>query len=180
MRFSAAWGPARARPARLAAALALAFGAPACGVGPHNTLKAASVGSQIASQIASKYAIPAPTVDCPASIPSKAGQKFVCTTTLEGQPVQIDGTVTDNGSHFTPAPAEPIVAVGPTVSLLVDEIAKQTHHTARVDCGPHKVLVVALGATFKCTATFAGEKPRPVTVTVTNLEGTSFRFSLPA
>ena len=164
---------------RPAIAVAVALGASACGVGPHHTLNAGSVGSQISSQIASKYGIPAPALECPRSIPSKAGQHFACTTTLEGQPVQIDGTVTDNGSDFTPTPAEPIVAVGPTVSLLTDQIAKQTHHTARVDCGPHKVLVVSVGATFKCTATFAGEKPRTVTVTVTNLEGTSFRFSLP-
>ena len=149
-----------------------------CGVSPHHTLDSKSVSGEIASQIATAYSIPAPDVTCPASIPSRPGQTFQCSTTLEGQPVQIDGTVTGTGNEFTPTPSEPIVAVGPTVALLSKEIAQQTHHTARVDCGSRKVLVVAVGSSFMCTATFAGERPRDVTVTVTNRQGNAFRFSL--
>lgn len=152
--------------------------AAACGVSPHHTLDSKSVSGEISSQIATAYSIPAPDVTCPASIPSRPGQTFQCSTTLEGQPVQIDGTVTGTGNEFTPTPSEPIVAVRPTVSLLSKEIAQQTHHSARVDCGPHRVLVVAVGASFKCTATFPGERPREVTVTVTNRQGNAFRFSL--
>jgi Domain of unknown function (DUF4333) len=165
----------------LSALLAL-FGAASlfasCGV-THRTLDAASVEREIAQQVATRYSIPAPTVKCPSGVRQTKGQTFICTATIEGQTLHLEGTVGAGGGQFTVAPREAIISVSSQTARLADDIASHTHTAPRVDCGPHTVLIVPVGHTFTCTATFPGEPPRPVTVKVLDLRG-DFSYTLSA
>jgi hypothetical protein len=137
----------------------------------HPTLDAVSVERQIARQLTSRYAIPAPPVKCPSGVRDAAGQTFICQATIEGQILHLTGTVTKAGGHFTVAPQEAIVSVSQSTKQLAQDIEKHARATAQVDCGPRTLLVVPVGHTFPCTVTFPGQPPRPVTVKVVDLQG---------
>jgi Domain of unknown function (DUF4333) len=156
-----------------AAVVALA----SCGVGPRHTLNAQSVGNQIGAQLATTYSIGIPAVTCPSGVPVHAGQTFVCTTTLDGQAVDIDGTVTSGSGKFTFVPTKAVLVVKTLTKILTMGISRQTHLGVVVDCGTHAVLVAAVGRSLTCSATVHGERPRHVTVTVLNLLG-SVRYVL--
>jgi len=152
-------------------------GLPGCGVGPHHTLNAASVGDEIASQLAARYPVGSPVVNCPAGVADTPGATFVCSTVLDGQPVQMDGTVTGSKGRFTVVPQAAIIPIASATSLLTQDITNQTHVQPRVDCGTLRVAVVAVGQSISCSATFPGQQPRKVTVTVTDRQG-DVRYTL--
>jgi hypothetical protein len=161
-------------------AVVLAALVPACGVGPRRTLDARSIESRIAGQIASEYQL-APaliSVACPTGTPAKTGRTFSCTATLAGQPLPIDGTVTNSRGGYTLEPTAAVLIPARLVPMLETRIAADLGAAATVDCGPKPVLVLPAGGTFGCTATVRG-RPRPVTVTVEDLQG-HVRFSLAA
>ena len=141
-----------------------------CGVGPRHTLSPSSVSSEIAAQLEAQYGIKQPEVTCPSGVPDRRGQTFVCTATIDGQTVQMDGTVTGSG-RFTVEPRSVIISVPTIESSLAAELQKQTHIKPVVDCGSREVLVVEVGGTFACSAAFTVGKPRAVKVTVVNLQG---------
>jgi Domain of unknown function (DUF4333) len=149
----------------------------ACGVQPHHTISSSSAAAEISAQLASRYGISNPPVTCPANVPDKEGQAFVCTAVLDGQAVQMDATVTGSGGSFTIKPDSAIVVVSSLVSELTSKITTQTGHPATVSCGDRSLLVKAVGDDIACSATFPGEKPRAVRVTVVTLDG-RFSFSL--
>jgi hypothetical protein len=149
-----------------------------CGVEPHNTISATSAAAEIAGQLESRYGVKNPPVNCPADIPDKKGQQFSCTAVLDGQPVTMSATVTASSGAFTVAPTSAIIVVSSLISEVTDEIAHQVGQTPVVSCGDKSILVVDVGDTVTCTATFPGEQPRLGTVTVVDLNG-RFTLSLP-
>jgi hypothetical protein len=177
------WRNRRVDPARclavVACAVCCASGIAACGASPRRTLDPASLGAQIASQLNARYPGVNAQVTCPGGIAATAGQPFVCRADVDGQAVRLKGTVTAPGGSFTVVPEEAIVGVAAIVTHLVEGISARTGHKPSVDCGVKPVLVVAVGGSFRCSATFAGQKPRPVTVTVVSLQG-AVRYTLAA
>jgi Domain of unknown function (DUF4333) len=147
-----------------------------CGVGPGHTLSAASLSEQIAGQLEAHYGIKQPAVTCPSGVSDHKGQTFVCAATIDGQTVEMDGTVTGSG-RFTVVPRSVIISVPAIESSLATELQRQTRVKPSVDCGPKQVLVVEVGGAFSCSAMFPGGKPRAIKVTVVNLQG-EYRYQL--
>jgi uncharacterized protein DUF4333 len=142
-----------------------------CGVGPHHILNAASLSHEISSELSARYPVGSPIVNCPPDVAATTGTEFVCSTVLDGQPVQLDGTVTGSNGRFTFIPQAAIIVIATATSLLTHDLADQTHVRPLVTCGTRLVAVVAVGKSFTCSATFPGQSPRKVTVTVTDRQG---------
>lgn len=172
MRTWTAW----ARAATLVAGSVIALAA--CGVGPSHTLDTASVEHQISTQLAGRYPVGRPAVVCTKGVPAIPGRKFSCSTVVAGQPLHFDGTVTDRKGHFSVTPTAAVIDTARAALVLEKQISDSTRSAAAVSCGPAAVLVVPVGHTFACTARLHGQPPRPVTVTVDDLQG-GVRFSLP-
>jgi hypothetical protein len=140
----------------------------ACGVsvGPHHTLSAPSVANEISAQLKSDYGIdPPPAVSCPDGIEASKGTTFVCTTVLDDQHVDLDGTVTGSNGRYEVVPRDTVIRIDALESYLTGKIRNTAGATpASVDCGTKQVAVVAAVVKITCLATF----PRPATpVTVT-------------
>jgi hypothetical protein len=142
----------------------------ACGVsvGPNHTLDAPSVADEISARLTKEYkdyGVKSPPVSCPAGIEASKGTTFVCTTVLDGQPLDLDGTVTGSNGRYEVVPRDAIVRIDRLESYLASNIAKTTRVTPTdVDCGTNRLAVVAVGAPMTCSATFE-RPPTPVTVT---------------
>jgi Domain of unknown function (DUF4333) len=156
--------------------------ASACGVsvGPRNNLSAASVAREVSSQLAKDYptGLPAPVVLCPDGIPATKGATFVCTTVLDGQPLDLDGTVTSPNGHYKVVPRDPIILIPVLENTLTTDIANQTLvRPSKVDCGARQVAVVAVGGTITCWATFP-RVPASRRVVTTVLKDGSVSYTL--
>jgi hypothetical protein len=150
----------------------------ACGVGPSHTVDTSSLERLIATELAARYPVGEPTVTCTKGVRAAPGTVFYCSTEIEGQPLRIAGKITDHNGHFTVTPTAAIIDTAHAESLLQQQIAASTHTAATVDCGPRRVLVVAVGHTFSCQARLRGQPAREVTVTVDDLQG-HVRVNLP-
>lgn len=148
-----------------------------CSSAAPRTIKASSAAHQISAELAARYKLAPPAVSCPSGIPARPGRTFVCSTTLEGQPLRMNATVTASSGRFTVQPAEPILVSNTVAAQLASEITKRAGHPATVTCPPPAVMVVAVGRSFACSATFAGQAARRVTVTVVDSRG-DFSFQL--
>jgi hypothetical protein len=147
----------------------------ACGVsvGPRHTLSGPSVAHEISSQLAKSYGVKAPPVTCPPGIQASKGTSFACTTVLDGQHLELDGTVTGTNGQFQVVPRDAIIRVPLLVQYLSNSISKQTGFVpSLVNCGPRKLAVVAVGGTITCSAAFPHlPQPRKITTTVIDKEG---------
>lgn len=161
----------------LVAATAVVAWVSGCGVRPHKTLDSASVADQIATQLSHRYPVGMPAVSCPPGVPVAPGQAFVCMTELDGQLLLIDGVVTSSDGRFSVVPRSDVIDVASATAKLAAGIREQTHARPSVSCGSRRVVVVPVGGSFECTATFAGGRPRPVKVTVTDRQG-NVRYTL--
>lgn len=140
-----------------------------------------SAAKKISAELSGRYAGTTPGVTCPSGVAVHAGQTFACHVVIDGQSLTITGTITASNGDFTLAPSAAIIPVAQTAMALEQSISKEAHVPVIVACGSRTVAVVAAGQTFMCTATLRGEKPRPVTVTVRNVEGdTSYTLGPPA
>lgn len=146
-------------------------------VKPHPTVDPTSAAEQISSQLASRYSIPSPVVSCPAGVPDTEGQTFVCTATLDGQSVDLQGTVTGSGGRFSVMPKSAILGLASLTAQLASQIESRTGSKPIVDCGTRNLLVVPAGKSFTCQAKFAGQQPRVVTVKIADVQG-DFGYSL--
>ncbi len=155
----------------------------ACGVtvGLHHTLSAPSVAHEISSQLAKNYPIKAPSVSCPDGIPASKGTTFVCTTVVDGQPLDLDGTVTGSNGQYQVVPRDAIIPIPVLVAFLTKDIAQKSGvRPSMVDCGTKQVAIVAVGGTITCSATFPRlPAPLKVTTTVKDKEG-HVKYSLSA
>jgi Tfp pilus assembly protein FimT len=128
-------------------------------------LDSKQAASQIAGYLASTYGLANPVVNCPGGVKVKVKGTFDCRTSLEGQPLTVHATLTDDQGHFTPKPAAAVVVVAKVATAIESTEAKAT-----LRCGSHTVLVGQVGATFVCTATTASG-PATYRVTVADLAG---------
>lgn len=160
------------------AVLTAAMLSAACGVSPRTTLDARVSAERISSQLAARYAIPAPLVRCPPGVPDRPGTRFVCTASVDGQPLTLDATVSAASGAFGVAARQAVVPLAAAESQLQEQIQQSTGHRPSVSCpSDHPLLVVAVGAAFGCTAAFPGEASRALTVTVVDTTG-HLRFDL--
>lgn len=166
-----------ARAKAVAGLVAVAASATACSSAAPRTIDAASAARQISDQLAARYKVAPPPVSCPAGVQAREGRTFVCTTTLEGQPLRMTATVTTASGRFSVQPAESLLVSATVAAQLAAEITRRAGRTATVTCPPPSVIVAPVGRTFDCSATFAGQAARRVTVTVVDGRG-DFSFQL--
>ena len=165
--------------------MAIASVAGGCGTAPARTISAASAAEQIASQLHGRFGVGALSVRCPDAVPARPGTRFVCPARVEGQSVDIDATVTDPNGSFVVTPAAPIVVLADVAGRLAGQIQARAGTRPAVTCPPPPgepgatVRVAPVGSSLECSATFPGQPPRPVTVTIVDGKG-DFSFSLPA
>jgi hypothetical protein len=147
----------------------------ACGVsvGPRHTLSGPSVAHEISQQLAKDYPVEAPAVSCPDGIEARKGTTFVCTTVLDGQHLDMDGTVTGSDGRYQVIPRDAVIPISSLTRYLSDDIKTQTgYRPSKIDCGPRTVAVVAVGAKIICSASFPRvPQPRTITSIVTDRDG---------
>lgn len=141
-----------------------------CSIKARSTLSATSLESHIAADLALVYHVRAPAVRCPAGVTAQPGTTFTCTTVLDGQPLQLGGTVTDTHGHFRLRPDKAIIKASAATAQIAAELTKTFHRHTTVVCTLPALLVAKPGTTFRCTAVVAGVRGQ-VEVTVTNLAG---------
>lgn len=157
-------------------AVVVAAGGAGCS-STRRTIQPSSAAHQIATQLAARYHLSPPAVSCPPGVPAEKGRRFTCTTTLDGQTIKLDATVTGGSGGFTVQPETPILVPTSVATQLAGELTRRAGHRATVVCPGPQVEVVPVGHTLACSATFAGQPPRPVTVTVVDRQG-NFGFQL--
>ena len=157
------------------AVLALLSGG--CGIGADRTLNAKSLDSQIVRQLKARYPANRVTVTCPGGVKEKAGNNFSCVAFLDGQKLNLTGTVTSSGGRYSIQPAEAVVVSTQAATTLENQISAQLRESVSVDCGPSAFRIVPAGGQFNCTANLPGQSPRRVTVSVLDTTG-NMRFSL--
>jgi hypothetical protein len=141
-----------------------------CSLSPHSTLSAASIEARISSELARTYKVPPPPVSCPASVRAVAGTHFTCTATLEGQPLRVIGTVTDDKGHVEVRAASAVVVKSAAEAEIGQSLTRKVGRPVSVSCAVPQLLVADPGLAFGCTAEVAGVE-RQLAVTVVNLAG---------
>jgi Tfp pilus assembly protein FimT len=138
----------------------------ACGgTGVSKVLDATATGGQISDDLVATLAVSRPAVSCPSGVKVKAHKTFDCHTAVDGQPLTVHVTMTDDQGHLTTTPGAAVIIVAKIAASIQTNEAKAT-----VRCGPNAVLVKQPHDTFTCTAATASG---PVTyrVTVQDLAG---------
>jgi hypothetical protein len=152
-------------------------GLAACRVGPSHSIDTSSIERQIAAELAVRYPGSAPTVVCPRRVRAQPGAAFSCSTVIDGQPLVVDGRLTDRSGRFTVALPAAVIDTRRAASILQHQIDVSSRTAAAVTCGPRWFLAVRVGGTIYCVARLAGQPPRPLTATVEDLQG-AMRFNL--
>jgi hypothetical protein len=153
-------------PLRRLLALALSLVVVACsGASVSKVLDSKQAAGQIAGYLASTFGVTTPMVNCPSGVKVSTKGTFDCRTSLEGQPLTVHATLTDDLGHFSPKPAVAVIVVAKIAAAIQTTEAKAT-----LRCGAHTVLVGPVGATFVCTAATASG-PANYRVTVQDLAG---------
>jgi Tfp pilus assembly protein FimT len=137
-------------------------------------LDATATGRQISDNLAATLAVSRPAVSCPSGVKVKAHKTLDCHTVVDGQPLTVHVTMTDDQGHITTTPGAAVIMVAKIAAAIQTTEAKAT-----VRCGPNAVLVKQPHDTFTCTAATASG---PVTyrVTVEDLAGTVRYEPVPA
>jgi len=148
--------------------MGLALGA--CGVSPQRLVDTKAAASRIAARLAATTGLAA-QVHCPDKVADHIGATFDCLAQLDGQKVEIAARVKDAQGDISLVPTEAIISVPAAEASLSTELSKAAGATPKVDCGPSKVIIKPPGSTFVCQATFAGQAPRSLRVTVINVAG---------
>jgi hypothetical protein len=158
----------------------LALGSAACshsggGKAETSTTARAVDTQQVESVVLATQKRATPTLDvrdpsCPARVVVTEGATFRCTVVLEGVIVPYDVTLknVNSGSKTGSYDIQPAAAII-LVSKLVDALQRNAPGT-NIDCGPQKILVVAVGATFDCQAT-RNLTTQKITLKVDDLSG---------
>lgn len=153
------------------AALAVTAGTVLSGCGTSRTIDGTSAGRQIASSLGARLDIAAPHVACPSGVTARAGQRFSCTATIDGQPLTVDATVTGSTGQFQPVLTAAVIVVAHAETLLAGEVSHQVGARASVTCDPAPALLVERpGQHFACTAQVGGTS-HPLDVRVTDVSG---------
>lgn len=172
----------RARAAAFAVLLALA--AAACSSSSTTTKPAATADPasrgvdtrDIEQLLVAKQKAQSPDFDvrdpsCPARIIVADGETFQCTVVVEGVVVPYQVTLRDVNENSKTAgydlrPAKAILSI----PKLVDALQRNSPGS-RIDCGPERVKVLDVGATFGCSVADAAGVRQPVTLRVVDRDG---------
>jgi Domain of unknown function (DUF4333) len=141
-----------------------------CSLSPSGTLSAAGIEAKIAADLARTYRVVPPRVDCPAGVSDSTGTHFTCTTTLDGQPLRVAGTVTGPGGHVEVHAAGVVVVKSGAETKIGQSLSKKAGRPVSVSCALPPLLVANPGLGFGCTAEIAGVEHH-LAVTVVNLAG---------
>ena len=139
--------------------------------GPNYEKLEADIHDKLSTEYAEAGHTPS-AVDCPRLKPApRAGDTFICTTTVDGQDnlkVRIEVTVGDNDTvdYHTLDTVYDLQKVGHRLS---QAISKDQGFPVTVDCG-EGVKVVAVGKSFNCVAANRAGKTRTVRLTVGGVE----------
>jgi hypothetical protein len=151
------------------AAVVVAAVAAGCGSTPARTVDAGRLEGQISNGLAQRYGVTRPTVTCPPGEANTAGTTFACHARLGGQDLTVNAQVhVPDDVRWQPAAS--ILSNAMTAQAIESRLADQAGGHLQAACGPSPVRVVAVGASFDCTATVAGGA-RTVQVTATDLTG---------
>jgi hypothetical protein len=151
-------------------AFAATVGLAGCSISARSTLSAASVEAKIASELASSYGIAPPAVRCPHSVPAHVGSTFTCAATLDGQHLEVVGTVTSPRGHVEVRPTSAVVVAGTAQAEIGKSLSGTFGQLVHVSCAIPSLLVAPVGHSFQCSAHVAGVE-REVVAKVTNLAG---------
>src|SRR6202011_1863203 len=128
--------------------LSLAILAGCSNVKVGHTLDEHGAASQISQNLATTTGLPAPKVHCPAGVHVVTKGTFDCTTILDGQPLTVHVTLTDEHGHFTVSPGAAIMVLADVEQRIKAPVDQQTASISTVNCGPHRVLVEKPGGAF--------------------------------
>lgn len=91
------------------------------------------------------------TVECPRQDDLAAGDSFVCTATVDDEPVRVEVNVKDDDYNVDFTTLDIVFDLPMTASGLEQEISADQGFPVTVDCG-EGIEVVAVGGSFECTA----------------------------
>ena len=133
-----------------------------------NTGKAEGV---IRSFLQGKLGSPVDEVSCPPR-EAKQGDVFQCTARVEGQPVLLQVTQSDNEGNVDVVLVQAIIDLKQAVTLVEQQVGAAKGIPVQADCGNQRYLVKDPGSTFDCRATpKSGGASSRVVVTVKDVEG---------
>ncbi|HXW80149.1 MAG TPA: DUF4333 domain-containing protein, partial [Acidimicrobiales bacterium] len=141
------------------ALLGATAGLAGCSISARNSLSSASVEAKIASELATSYDIAPPPVHCPRQVPAEVGSTFTCVATLEGQHLQVVGTVTSSRGHVEVHPTSAVVVAEKAEAEIGKSLSATFGQPVTVSCPIPSLLVAPVGHTFQCTAHVAGVDP---------------------
>ncbi len=125
---------------------------------------------QLISQATEEQAGVAPTdVSCPSDIEAEAGATFVCTASLEGQPISFEVTQTDDDGNVEVASVNSFVDVATVEASLTEQLAEAAGVPVVSICHTdgHSVLVDGVGTRIPCTVSNAEDATDSVEVAAT-------------
>ncbi|MGH9225899.1 MAG: DUF4333 domain-containing protein [Acidimicrobiales bacterium] len=124
----------------------------------------------IEDQIEANTGFAVERVDCPERRISQ-GDQFECTAIIDGQPLRIQVTQTDDDGQIEGEPLQAVIDVAKATTVLTDEIRSQTGVAVTVTCSDKRALVQDVGSTFDCQARLPNGTSQRVMVTVKDVEG---------
>ena len=125
---------------------------------------------RLIAQATEEQAGVAPTdVTCPSEIVAEAGATFVCTATLDGQPMSFTVTQTDDDGNVDVNSVNSYVDVATVEASLTQQLgeASGVEVVSTCDADGHSVLVDGIGKPISCTVTNAQDASDSVEVAAT-------------
>ncbi|WP_245906123.1 DUF4333 domain-containing protein [Mycolicibacterium palauense] len=105
------------------------------------------------------------SVDCPRQDPTpKAGDTFVCTADVDGNPVRVQVNVKDDENNVNFSTMDVVYDLNDTAQGLARDISESRGFDVTVTCG-EGLKVVEVGQSFECTAADRSGDTRQVKVT---------------
>jgi hypothetical protein len=153
---------------RVVGVVMMAATAGGCGAA---AIQGSSAAALISRSLAQRYHIAPPKVRCPSRVPSQKGIEFACTTTVDGQTLAVDATVTGSSGRFHPQPADGVISVRSAERTLAADLSQQLRRPVTVTCPPVPALIVSRPGRQLTCAVGAGGRTRRLQVTLTDTEG---------
>ncbi|HYA45053.1 MAG TPA: DUF4333 domain-containing protein [Acidimicrobiales bacterium] len=141
-----------------------------CSLKATSTFSARSLNTRIADQLTLSYHVSSPTVHCPARVPVQTGATFTCTAVLNGQALELAGTVSDTHGHFQLRPMSAVIVMATARRQIAATLSRTFGRPVSVACPEPALFVARPGQVFNCTALVVGIR-RQAVVTVTSLSG---------
>jgi hypothetical protein len=157
-----------------AAGLMASAGACSCSVGSSHSVSKSEVASQITSKMTDAAGNKPDSVTCPGDLPAKVGAQLNCEMRVQGQPRNVNVTVTSVNGNDVKFDIVETVDKNQVASVISDKLTQELGNKPdSVTCPDNLKGVV--GAALRCQLTNASQK-YGVSVTVTNVDGDDVSF----